>query len=103
MFPTHSDPWGLVVNEAMACGLPVVVTEVAGCVADLVRDGENGYVVGAHDPENLSRVMERLLNVPEVQRQMGHRSLEMSSRFTPRAWAEGLVCAVAGNFGEGRG
>jgi glycosyltransferase involved in cell wall biosynthesis len=103
VFPTHSDPWGLVVNEAMACGLPVVATDVAGCVADLVRDGENGYVVGAQDPENLSRVMERLLNVPEVQRQMGHRSLEMSSRFTPQAWAEGFVRAVAGNFGEGRG
>ncbi len=103
VFPTHSDPWGLVVNEAMACGLPVIVPDVAGCVADLVRDGENGYIVGAGDPEALSQAMERLLNAPEKQTQMGHRSLEISSRFTPQAWVEGLVGAVTGTFGEGRG
>jgi len=103
VFPTHSDAWGLVVNEAMACGLPVVASKVAGCVADLVRDGENGYVVGAGDPEALSRAMDQLLNVPELQRQMGHRCLEISSRFTPEAWAEGLVSAIAGSLGESRG
>jgi len=103
VFPTHSDPWGLVVNEAMACGLPVIVTDVAGCVAGLVRDGENGYVVGASDAEGLSQAMERLLSAPDLQKQMGHRSREISSRFTPQAWADGLVRAVAGNLGEGRG
>jgi len=103
VFPTHSDPWGLVVNEAMACGLPVIVSEVAGCVADLVRDGENGYIVGVSRPEALSQAIDHLLNAPEVQRQMGHRSLEISSRFSPEAWAEGVVRAVAGNPGESRG
>ena len=103
VFPTHSDPWGLVVNEAMACGLPVIVSEVAGCVADLVRDGENGFVVRSRDPEILSQTMDQLLNAPELQRQMGHRSLEISSRFTPEAWAEGLIRAIAGNLGASRG
>ena len=42
VFPTHTDPWGLVVNEAMACGLPVICSDVAGCVADLVESGWNG-------------------------------------------------------------
>ena len=45
VFPTLSDPWGLVVNEAMACGLPIIASDAAGCVADLVQDGENGYVI----------------------------------------------------------
>ena len=103
VFPTHSDPWGLVVNEAMACGLPAIVSDVAGCVADLVRDGENGYVVAARDPEALSRAIDQLLNAPELQRQMGHRSREIGSRFTPEAWAEGLVRGIAGNLGESRG
>ncbi len=103
VFPTHSDPWGLVVNEAMACGLPVIVSEVAGCVADLVRDGENGYIVAAGDPKTLSQAMEQVLNVPESQRQMGRRSLEISSRFSPEAWADGLVLAIARNPGESRG
>jgi glycosyltransferase involved in cell wall biosynthesis len=45
VFPTLSDPWGLVVNEAMACGLAVIASDVAGCTADLVHDRENGYVI----------------------------------------------------------
>ncbi len=54
VMPTHSDPWGLVVNEAMACGLPIIVSDVAGCSADLVEDGWNGYVVPPLDSEKLS-------------------------------------------------
>ena len=103
VFPTHSDPWGLVVNEGMACGLPVIVTDVAGCVAGLVRDGDNGYIVGAADPEALSGAMARLLSAPDLRKQMGHRSREISLQFTPQAWAEGLVRAIDGNFGDGRG
>ena len=43
VFPSHTDPWGLVVNEAMACGLPVISSDAAGCTADLVKDGCNGW------------------------------------------------------------
>ena len=50
VFPTQSDPWGLVVNEAMACGSPVIATDVAGCAADLLKDGWNGVVVPAERP-----------------------------------------------------
>ena len=42
IMPTYTDPWGLVVNEAMACGRTVVVSRVAGCAADLVRENWNG-------------------------------------------------------------
>jgi len=50
VFPTFSDPWGLVVNEAMACGLPVIATDVAGATTDLVRDGWNGRTVSPGGP-----------------------------------------------------
>jgi glycosyltransferase involved in cell wall biosynthesis len=103
VFPTHSDTWGLVVNEAMACGRPVIVTEVAGCVADMVRDGENGYVVAAAAPDTLVRALERLVSGPELQKKMSDCSLQISSRFTPAAWAGGMVRAVAGNVGAGPG
>ena len=49
VFPTHTDPWGLVVNEAMACGLPVISSDAAGCAADLVESGWNGRVFPAGD------------------------------------------------------
>jgi glycosyltransferase involved in cell wall biosynthesis len=103
VFPTHSDPWGLVVNEALACGLPVIASEVAGCVADLVRDGENGRVVRAGDAQALSRAMDQFLNDPELPKKMGQNSLEISSRFTPQAWAEGVAGALAGCSGDSRG
>jgi 1,2-diacylglycerol 3-alpha-glucosyltransferase len=102
VFPTYSDPWGLVVNEAMACGLPVIATEVAGCVADMMRDGENGYVVAAAASDKLARAMERLVSVPELQKKMSECSLQSSSRFTPAAWAAGVVRAVAGSVGTGQ-
>ncbi|MFI5104165.1 MAG: glycosyltransferase, partial [Terriglobales bacterium] len=103
VFPTHSDPWGLVVNEAIACGLPVIATEVAGSTADLVRDGVNGYVVAARQPEALSRAMEKLLHDPELRQRMGQMSLQTNSAFTPQGWAAGVARAVTGRSGACRG
>jgi glycosyltransferase involved in cell wall biosynthesis len=45
LFPTSYDPWGLVANEAMSCGTPVITTHAAGCAGDLVVDGANGRVL----------------------------------------------------------
>lgn len=94
IFPTHSDPWGLVVNEAMSCGLPVVVTGVAGCVADLVQDGWNGFVVAPKDHVALASAMTRLASDSVLRMEMGSRSRERIEAYSPEAWAEGLVNAV---------
>jgi len=72
VLPTLHDPWGLVVNEAMAYGLPIVVTNRAGCAPDLVSD--NGFVVPAGDVDALKRALERLLDDEEMRREMGTRS-----------------------------
>jgi glycosyltransferase involved in cell wall biosynthesis len=45
LFPTKNDPWGVVVNEAMACGLPVLTCEAAGVAGDLVINNVNGYIL----------------------------------------------------------
>ena len=91
IFPTHSDPWGLVVNEAMACGLPVIASEVAGCVADLVEDGWNGYVVPRGQPAALAAAMRKLVVDSEVTRRMASNSLERIRLYSPSAWAEGMA------------
>ena len=94
VLPTHSDPWGLVVNEAMACGLPIVVSSVAGCSADLVEDGWNGYVVPPRDSEKLSVAIDSLLRQPELKQTMSAHSLERIRKYSPEACADGLAAAA---------
>lgn len=95
IFPTHSDPWGLVVNEAMACSLPIIASEVAGCVADLVRASENGFTFRPGDTDVLVQAMRRLAREPEVAKRMGARSFEMIQAHTPEACAAGFATAIS--------
>jgi glycosyltransferase involved in cell wall biosynthesis len=94
VFPTHTDPWGLVVNEAMACGISIVATDAAGCAADLVQDGWNGYVVPKSAPEKLSEALTRLARTPDLSAAMGARSAQRIEQNSPRACAAGFVDAV---------
>jgi glycosyltransferase involved in cell wall biosynthesis len=94
VLPTHSDPWGLVVNEAMACGLPIIVSTVAGCSADLVEDGWNGFVVPPRDSQELSVAIDSVVRQPELKQRMGKRSSERIRNYSPRACADGLAAAT---------
>ena len=58
--PALKDQWGLVVNEAMASGLPVLVSKHCGCVPELVQIGENGYVFEPEDTNDLANQMFRI-------------------------------------------
>jgi len=100
ILPTHSDPWGLVVNEAMACGLPAIVSEVAGCALDLVTDGWNGYVVAAHDVEALRTGIHRLATDSELRQNMGVNSLKRIQNFSPEMCAKGLAGAALATASE---
>jgi len=100
VFPTYSDPWGLVVNEAMACGLPMIVTDVAGCAADLVQDGENGFVFSPGDVPQLGLAMTRLAADSELRVRMGRASGERIEANSPYAWADGMVRAVQASCGK---
>lgn len=60
VLPSLSDQWGLVVNEAMAAGLPVLVSNRCGCAPDLVADGINGFVFDPEDVDGLARLMARI-------------------------------------------
>jgi glycosyltransferase involved in cell wall biosynthesis len=58
VLPSDSgETWGLVVNEAMACGLPTIVSDACGCVPDLILEGENGYTYPCGDVEALYEKM----------------------------------------------
>jgi glycosyltransferase involved in cell wall biosynthesis len=94
VFPTQTDPWGLVVNEAMACGLPVIASHAAGCVADLVDNGWNGRVVPAGNIQRLTCAMQELAHDAELRALMGKRSRERVEQSSPEAWAAGMANAV---------
>ncbi len=96
ILPTYSDRWGLVVNEAMACGLPVVVSDIAGCVADLVKEDWNGLLVPPRDVASLTAAMDGLARHPERCEMMGKNSLKRIAEYTPEAWASGMVEALNG-------
>ena len=94
VFPTHSDPWGLVVNEAMACGLPVICTDAAGCAADLVEDHWNGLVISPGDLNQLSSALNQLARDHNLRLRCGQRSRERILQYSPESCAEGLASAV---------
>lgn len=94
VLPTHTDTWGLVVNEAMACGLPIIVSSVAGCSSDLVEDTWNGYVVPPRDPEKLKVAIDSLLRQPELRQLMAARSSDRIRDYSPEACADGLAAAA---------
>jgi glycosyltransferase involved in cell wall biosynthesis len=95
ILPSHSEPWGLVVNEAMSCALPVIVTSVAGCARDLVKDEWNGCLVPPADSAQLSTAMARLASDSELRRQMGARSRQIIQEYSPSAWSEGITNALS--------
>jgi len=89
VLPTHSDTWGMVVNEAMACGLPVICTDVAGCAADLVR--ANGRIVSAGNIGELSVAMEEIASDPALRSRMASESRELIQTYSPETCAAGLA------------
>jgi glycosyltransferase involved in cell wall biosynthesis len=103
VFPTHTDTWGLVVNEAMACGLPVISSAAAGSTEDLVQEGWNGRVVGRGDVAQLASAMEDLARDSALRAQMGNHSQERILRYSPEACAAGIAQAALGCGARGHG
>lgn len=77
VLPSVDEPWGAVVTEAMAAGLPVIVSRQVGAAQDLVRHEYNGFITSESDMCELSQALTRLLGDDELRTQMGQRSREM--------------------------
>jgi len=88
VFPTLGDPYGIVVDEAMACSLPIISTSAAGEINDRIEDGTNGYIVPPQDSSALADRMLLLAGNPELRARMGEISAKRISSHTPEHWAE---------------
>ena len=89
------EPWGLVCNEAMSQGRPVVATDAVGAAAGgLVRDGETGLVVPAADERALAAALERLLADPQLRSDLGRRARKAVGYYTYERAAAGFAAAL---------
>ena len=82
VFPTREDIWGLVVNEAMANGLPIITTDKCVAGLELIEDGENGYIVPVENVDMLARKITFLLQNDSLRKIMAQKSLEYIKRYT---------------------
>lgn len=76
------ETWGLVVNEAMCFGLPVIVSDTVGCGTDLVKDGKNGFVFSLGDINNLAVLLATLVSNAEKRKRFGKKSLEIIAAYS---------------------
>ncbi len=76
---SEREPWAVVVNEAAACGLPLVLSDRVGAAHDLLRDGENGVLVAAGDVSAAARALGGLAADSELRQAQGERSRELAA------------------------
>jgi glycosyltransferase involved in cell wall biosynthesis len=92
--PSTTEQWGLVVNEAMASGLPVLVSNRCGCATDLVKEGENGWTFDPTNEEEMADLMVRISSDEEQRKGMGSKSQEIIVNWGPVRFAKGIESAV---------
>jgi glycosyltransferase involved in cell wall biosynthesis len=93
VLPGMEERWGLVANEAMASGLPICGSRLAGCADDLLREGETGWVFDPRAPGDFAAALRRALTHPDRER-LGRSAERRAARFGPDAMAEGMRGAI---------
>jgi len=98
VLPSVREPWGLVVNEAMAAGKAVIVSDRVGCAPDLVRNGVNGVVFPAGDVTALAEALRATAGDPERNARMGEESRKIIERWSFAEDVAGLRQALRASF-----
>jgi 1,2-diacylglycerol 3-alpha-glucosyltransferase len=96
----RSEAWGLVVNEALACGLPVLATKETGCAQDLLSEGA-GWIVEGDGAGSLARAMERVHRDAGARRRAGRLARMTADAWGPSRFSRGALEAVAAAKGAG--
>ena len=96
VLPTFTDAYGYVVVEAFACGVPAIVSNVAGVCDDFIRDGDTGFAVEPGDAAQLAQRIRQVLEDDGLRARMSANCRRMVEGYSPEACAEGLLAAVNG-------
>ena len=95
VMPSHYESFGMVALEAMACGTPVIASEVGG-LAYLVRDGETGFTIPAEEPDALCEKLTWLLNDSELHQKMSRQAAEYAQDYAWEKIAKQIVNVYEG-------
>jgi len=97
ILPSRFEPWGVVVQEAAATGLPVIVSDVCGAGVHLLRDRWNGRSFAAGNGQHLAACLLWMHQQTDEQlAELGRNSFELSKQYTPERWARTLLEGVEG-------
>src|SRR5207249_1387315 len=102
VLPSVEDRWGLVINEVMSAGLPVIASDEIGAVPDLVKHGHNGFVFPAGNVASLAGYLEQLVNDENLRKEMGHNSEALIAQWDIERAAQGVIDAVRFVVGKNR-
>lgn len=94
VLPSESETWGLVVNEAMASGLPAVISDTVGCALDLVKPGQTGEIFPSGLVVELTRILVNFAREPVRIQRMGINACSYIERYSVSNVAEGTLAAV---------
>lgn len=94
VLPSRYETWGLVLNEAMIFGLPVVTTSSVGAAGEIVLDKKTGFIVPPDDPEKLAEALVTILSDESLSRTMGENARSVIANHKPEHSARGFVKAI---------
>ena len=95
IIPSEIDPWGLVVNEAMASGLPVLVSRGCGSARTLIREGENGWTFEPGATEEIAALMAKMSSLPDsALQEMGQASRQIVAQWGLDRFVDGALAAL---------
>jgi len=97
VLPSITETWGLSINEAMACGRPVLISSTCGAAIDLVRDGENGYVFNSNDPSSLLEKMQKMLDQKDDLDNWGRNGQQIITEWSHTATCEIMELTIKKN------
>jgi len=95
VLPILMDVWGFVINEAMACGLPVIATQAAQAALEMIYPGENGFIIEEANEDELYRTLKKLIGNLSLRKEMAKKSIEIvENNFNINIMAKGCKDAL---------
>ncbi|MDF7822101.1 glycosyltransferase family 4 protein [Runella sp. MFBS21] len=94
ILPSLQEEWGLVINEAMSCEAPVVVSSHVGCVEDLVIDSKTGFIFDPQKKKELANIMQKFAVDTTLSAKIGKEAFSHIQQWTPERFAQGALEAI---------